>query len=234
MVTDPHAAGPEMTPHAVPGRLVTEPRWCPDHGRLECVKPAKRAAICHGAVVRGESACRMHLGRRVADAKHDRLARWAAQPDGTGISPYDAAHAMLETAWRRARIYAAELQRQAEGDGDSSIRNAGDGGLPGLVGHTYSSGGPDIGIYATGEQARALVTLEGQERDRVMRFAKMCHEMGIEERAQWVAERDAAGIAAVVRGVLLRFGLDAMLPEVGSVVAGTIRELTGAPDGDTP
>ena len=59
----------------------------------------------------------------------------------------------------------------------------------GLIGFKYGAAGKDGNIYAVSEEARALVILEAAGRDRVVRYAKTAHEMGISDRMLGMAER---------------------------------------------
>ena len=53
----------------------------------------------------------------------------------------------------------------------------------------------------------AYVGLWQEERDRLARVAKTCHEVGIEERRVRIAEATGAQLASVMRAVLDRLGL---------------------------
>lgn len=212
-------------------------RWCEQHTRWECTKNRKRGGHCHASALKGLDACRLHCGKKVSQARKDALTAWAAVPGDDGITPRAAVSAHLNLAWRRAQEYGRLLQQQVEGSAPAEAAGGDDedgapAGTSGLVGHTWSSSSE--GLYATGEKARALVELERAERELLLKFAAEGHRMGIEERAQWVAERDAAGIAAVIRGTLAKLNLDPESPEVGAAVAATIRELSGAPRAALP
>lgn len=94
----------------------------------------------------------------------------AGLPDGaTSLSPRMAMVLLLHASWLRWLEYAAMLERQLSQDAPPESG--------GLVGHTMASGRG--GLYATGEQVRALAVLEGEERDRVMRYARQCHDVGL-------------------------------------------------------
>jgi hypothetical protein len=98
---------------------VSDPRWCPDHGRLECTRAAHGGRVCHGSAVRGADRCRMHLGKQVETVRREQLTAWAATPWDGDVTPAGAVAGQLGLAWRRAALLAEELRRQAEG-GDST------------------------------------------------------------------------------------------------------------------
>lgn len=217
-------------------RLPALGRWCDRHSRWECTKQRSRGrGQCHGAAIKGTDACVQHSGKSVAQARKDAITAWAAVAGDDGITPRAAVSAHLGLSWRRAQEYGRLLaeqvgdSRQAPGMDAATPDGDGAAGTAGLVGHTYSSGGPDIGIYATGEKTRGLVDLEMRERELLLKFAAAGHTMGIEERAQWQAERDAAGIHAVMKLTAEKLGMDTSDPAVGAAVAAAIRELSGAP-----
>lgn len=142
---------------------MSEPRWCPDHNRAECTRPAHGGRTCHGSAVRGTAACRMHLGKTVEATRREQLTAWAARPGDHGISPRDAVSAQLALAWRRAQFLGDELGRQ---------------------------------VQAAGNGDPALTGLEAAERDRVVRYAKLAHEMGVADH--WAATARQVGGKIVV------------------------------------
>jgi hypothetical protein len=81
---------------------------------------------------------------------------------------------MLHTSYLRWLEVAAYLEKQVKAAGGSRTMVEGAGGL---VGHRV--GMSQAGPYPTGEEIRALTKLEGEERDRVMRYARECHEVGL-------------------------------------------------------
>ena len=108
----------------------------------------------------------------------------------------------------------------AAGDGDGS------GG--GLVGSTWSASEAAGGIYATGERARALTDIEAAERDRVVRFAKLAHEMGVADHWVSVAREVGGKVSQMLDG--LWDDLDLTADQV--VVPARLRALRAGPDGD--
>lgn len=189
--------------------------WCDQHERWECTKKSKRSqARCHAFAVKGTAVCYTHGGQRteVLKAKGEALSAVSAWR-ATGhqeVSPSEAVIQMLQVSWARFHLYASLLERQVA-DAQEHAGGTGLGDDPelgpgaGLIGHTRS-GVKDLGIFATGEAARGLTLLEEKERDRIVRYAKTAHDMGIADREIRLAESQGAQIAEVIRRVL-----DAML-----------------------
>jgi hypothetical protein len=133
------------------------------------------------------------------------------------VEPGYAVLASLHLSWLRLHLYAGLLEEQVGAEQDEPVGGwdeDGEEGYPrgvagqpsaagvaGLIGHTYAAD-KVAGIFASGEAVRALVTLEAQERDRVVRFAKVAHDMGIAEREVKLAELQGALLASVVRNIL--------------------------------
>ncbi|MBP2704445.1 hypothetical protein JOL79_11530 [Microbispora sp. RL4-1S] len=203
-------------------------RWCEEHKRWECTKRSKRRPgdHCHASAIRGTKVCRNHGGQstELLKAKGEAVTAWSALSGRPVISHTEAVLGMLQMSWLRAHLYASLLERQftTAQDQDAAGGPAGlGGGDPelgpgaGLVGHTHGAV-KDIGIYVTGEAARALTTLEGQERDRVVRYAKTAHDMGIAEAQVRLAEQTGQQLAEVIRRTA-----DALLLAVVGLVAET-------------
>jgi hypothetical protein len=170
-------------------------RWCNEHDRLECVKIKKNRQQCHGPAIRGIDACKTHGGFRkeVLMAKGEaRITAWSAIGEqGKGIDSGMAVLGMLQMTWLRAAAYGELLRRQAalEGLVADDLTETDEPGSSGLIGFKYGAAGKDGTIYAQSEEIRALVALEAQERDRVVKFAKTAHDMGISARLTSLAER---------------------------------------------
>ena len=195
-------------------------RWCEQHGRFECTK---KAGTCHGSAIRGTDACKYHGGQSLEVLRAKGEARIAAITAFSAlggavpsVEPGFAVLASLHMSWLRVHLYARLLEEQVEADaaygpgGLSSAVGVTSGGVEqqtspdgagGLIGHAYAAD-KMAGIFASGEAVRALVTLEAQERDRAVRFAKVAHDMGIAEREVRLAERQGELLATVIRGVL--------------------------------
>jgi len=210
---------PRLGPTNNPGRAF----WCdkPEHMRLECTGQRRRGmGRCHGPAIRGTPHCKLHGGvkREVALAKGQaRITAWTAIGEPDGGKHLDAGMAvlgMLQMTWLRAAAYGDLLRRQVE----SELPTPDPEGFnpehivksDGLVGYRYGAAGKDGHIYAVSEEARALVALEAAERDRVVKFAKTAHDMGISDRITSLAER--WGDVVVTRIMVLLEALD-LTPE---------------------
>lgn len=209
-------------------------RWCPDkgHERLECVKNrSKGRGQCHAPAVKGLPTCRIHSGHKGAVAKAKGQAvitAWTAIGQPRGGKQLDAGMAvlgMLQMTWLRAAAYGELLRQQVvTGDlpePDQDGLQAGEAvGESGLIGYRYGAAGKDGHIYAVSEEVRALVSLEAQERDRVVKYAKTAHDMGISERLTGLAER--WGDVVATRLTLILAGLE-LTPEQEAKVPALIQ-----------
>lgn len=231
--------GPKFGPDYNPGNT----RYCEEHKRLECDKRrSKGRGICHAPAIHGTDTCRIHAGHSTAVAVAKGQARinaWSAlgQPaDGTAIDSGAAVLGMLQQSWLRANLYGQLLRAQVtkDGDGDALGENQFDPERPveagGLIGFRYGAAGKDGHIYAVSEEARALVALESAERDRVVKYAKTAHDMGISERMIGMAERwgdqVVNRIMVILAGLALTAEQEAMVPaliqaNLGSIELGT-------------
>lgn len=192
-------------------------RWCDVHGRWECAGQRKAGrGACHQIAIAGTAMCRMHAGMP-ADVARARgaavITAFSALGGVPSIEPGYAVLASLHLSWLRLHLYAGLLEEQVAvdaaerealserfTDGAADDQPAAEG-VRGLIGHTYAAD-KVAGIFASGEAVRALVGLEAQERDRVVRFAKTAHDMGIAEREVKLAESQGALLASVVRNIL--------------------------------
>lgn len=193
--------------------------WCDDHQRYECVKDRKRArggGRCHQPAIAGLDRCRMHCGLavEVAEAQGAAMDAWNATYGRPAVDPAQAVIGMLNLAVFRANFYASLIEEQVlaaqearDEEDDPYSKGAppvGEGA--GLIGHTYAAD-KEYGVYASGEAIRGLVLLEGQERDRVVKYAKTAHDMGIAERHVRVAEQQAQQLAGAIRQILTGLNL---------------------------
>lgn len=188
--TPPPQIGPDFNPgHAF---------WCADHQRLECTKNKRGMTRCHMNALRGTNACKRHGGisPELAKAQGEAvITAWSALGRATReISPSEAVLGMLQLAWLRAHAYGELLRRQVVSDGETSspIEGNGDEGTVetgGLIGYRYGMGGKEGIQYRQNEEVRALVALEAAERDRVVKYAKTAHDMGISSALINLAER---------------------------------------------
>lgn len=137
--------------------------WCDEHGRWECRHNSKRSQErCHGAAVRGTDTCTDHGGKptEVLKAQGEaNLLAWStllagdARPLDLGRTVMD----QLRVAVMRAELYGGLLRDQVV------VERSG-------------------GLVGSSEEVRGLVRVEAAERDRVVRFVKVAHDMGIDER----------------------------------------------------
>lgn len=201
---------------------------------MECTKNrSKGRGPCHASAIRGTDACKLHGGvsREVAKVKGEtRISAWSAigvAAEGQGIESSAAVLGMLQQSWLRANLYGQLLQRQVTEDGtDEAEVDAGDAGSKnGLIGYRYGAAGKDGTIYAVSEEARALVALEAAERDRVVKYAKTAHDMGISDKMIGLAER--WGDAVVSRIMIILAGLQ-LTPDQEAMVPALIRAHLGS------
>lgn len=106
---------------------------------------------------------------------------WAVRlPHGVkSLSPRMAMILMLHVTWLRWSEYAALLEQQMLDPISTVLGGEVASESGGLVGHTWAMDPKTSEVYATAEQERALSALEGAERDRVMRYARQCHDVGL-------------------------------------------------------
>ena len=225
--------------------------WCDEHGRWECASNSKRTASrCHGSAITGSDRCRMHAGRSAAMTKalgEANLLAWsteAARAEGAAslpaLDPGTVVLDQLRVAVLRADVYGELLRWQLELD---DLDGAGGGGrvAAGLVGTTYAAS-RDGARVETGEQVRALARMEAEWRDRVVRFAKTAHDMGIADaqielqqaQAELVVSAFLAALAAIpgLLPVARQEALTAFLAGLGrggETVAGAVVAGAGEP-----
>lgn len=72
----------------------------------------------------------------------------------------------------------------------------------------------ELKMYAVGEELRALVVLEAQERDRAERLAREAVKLGLEAKRVDVMRSYGRAVAAVTRAFVDELGLDWSKPEV--------------------
>jgi hypothetical protein len=206
--------GPRPT-RGFPEGANTGARWCVDHQRWECTRSrTKGRGPCHQWAVAGTDTCKNHSGRSLKDTKargaahlqaHRAITAWNAEHGAPDIDHNVAVLKMLQMAWVRAHVYADLLRRQvaAEGDvADALERGQDSPQASGLIGYEYGAAGKEGHIFAKSEQVRALVRLEAEERDRVVRYAKVAHDMGISDRLTSLAERWADTVAGGITALL--------------------------------
>lgn len=175
-------------------------RWCSEagHNRLECTKNrSKGRGQCHAPAVRGLDACKIHSGHRMQTARakgEARITAWSATGKGAETMDYRmAVLGVLQMSWLRLAAYGELLRRQvtdSEHQPDpEGLTAGGEVKDSGLIGYRFAAAGKDGNIFAQSEEVRALVGLESAERDRVVKYAKTAHDMGISDRLTNLAER---------------------------------------------
>jgi len=230
-----------------PGRA----RWCETHQRLECTSQRRQGGDCHKNAINGTSKCELHPGMSTEMARtigEATVNAWSAIASGAPtIDPGRAVLGMLQMSWLRAAAYAELLQRQVERgepqhnpdpyanpagpqSSSTSVAHLNELSTAGLIGHQYAAAGKDGTIYATGEAIRALVVLEGTERDRVVKYAKVAHDMGISDRMIEQAERWSGVVATRVANMIDELGLT---PEQQALVPQLVERYLGSIDMNT-
>lgn len=213
-------------------------RWCSDHNRLECTGNRNRGrGICHAPAIRGTSKCRIHAGKKTELAKAQGQAvitAWNAMGAAPDIDYRMAVLGVLQMTWLRLATYSELLRRQVVAEGEVTEAeifdpDEGDPKTSGLIGYRYGAAGKDGRIYAQSEEVRALVALESAERDRVVKFAKAAHDMGISERLTSLAERWGDLVAGRISVILGELDLT---PEQQSRVPALIQRHLGTIDMD--
>lgn len=223
-------SGPDA-PHIKAGGA----RWCEEHGRGECVRNRSRGrGVCHGTAIKGTNACKQHSGVSTSVAKfrgQANLQAWQAQAEGVNIDYRMAVLGVLQMTWVRMGMYAELLRQQVvtEGDTAEGLEQT-DPKSSGLIGHKYGAAGKDGHIYAQNEEIRALVVLEAGERDRVVKYAKTAHDMGISDRLTALAERWGDIVATKMTLILDDLNLT---PEQALKVPGLITAHLGSIDVDS-
>lgn len=199
--------------------------WCDEHERWECSRTSKRSqSRCHAPAIRGRLTCRMHAGRSTAIEKalgEASLLAWSTSADRPAdLAPLDPGTVVLEqlrVAVMRADLYGEMLRWQLEVEDEA-----------GLVGVTFAAGREGVRVE-TGERARGLAVLEAGERDRVVRFAKTAHDMGIAERHVELEQERASLVTSAFRGSIASIA-DRLLPADRDLMMRTFLTLLGAGD----
>lgn len=182
--------------------------WCEQHHRWECAANVGRPH--HANAIRGQAYCKNHVGktRYLARAQGEaNLLAWSTTSH-RDLAPLDLGQVVMDQlrlAVMRADLYGELLRLQLLEEG-----------AEGLVGSVFAAG-QGGGRVATGERVRALAAMEGEWRDRSVRFAKTAHDMGIaESHIQLEQERANIVVASYLRS--LDEAGSALLPEVRSLM----------------
>jgi hypothetical protein len=191
----------------------------PGAGNGGCTRRTKSGGICDGPAITGTDTCRMHAGRRPAQARAIgavavEVAAWGLT-DQT-VDPAETLLRLLTQSARRAALYADLLERQYV-----------DKGVAALVGVKVALDA-DGNAVDLGEYIRGLAELEAAERDRCAKFAKLALDAGIAERQVRLAERQGALVADAVGRILDALGLTAEQQAlVATVVPRELRAIAG-------
>lgn len=194
---------------------------CDEHDRWECSRTSRRTqSRCHGNAMRGLDRCRMHAGQTLDLARTQgeaNLLAWSAEAaGGRGLAPLDPGQVVMDqlrVAVLRADLF-GELLRLQVADED----------VDGLVGPTFAVGRDGTKVE-TGERVRGLAGLEAEWRDRVVRFAKAAHDMGIAER---VVELEQQRAEMVTGAFLAAIDVLGLVPGDRSRAVATFLERLGA------
>jgi hypothetical protein len=202
-------------------------KWCEHHSRLECDGKRKDKSECHMRAIKGTKRCRMHSGMSLAKARakgEQVVTAWTAQGRlEKQIDHQQAVMSVLQMTWLRLSVYSEMLRRQVllEGGLDPDTPQVqrqpdGEAETDGLIGFRYGAAGKDGVVYVQSEEIRALVDLEGRERDRVVKYAEVAHRMGIQSKMTDMAERwgdiIATRISVMLEALVLTAEQQAMVP----------------------
>jgi hypothetical protein len=144
--------------------------------------------------------CKLHIGcTRNGIRKAQNLMAIAAT-ETYGLPIQTTAHEALEHELYRTAGHVAWLQMKIAEADESDLTErvgGGGGGLPGIEPSVW------LKLYA-------------QERDHLTKIAKVCHDVGIDERRTLIAEQQGQLLAQAVQGILLEFGLanDPRAPQI--------------------
>lgn len=181
----------------------------PDHtGRAQCTATAKSSGKrCTRPAIEGGTVCRYHGGgapqvKRMAERRLA-LGRISAELErqgrlGGGELDVDPATAMLamvrEAAFNVAvlRDLVAQLDATVPATGGDDDAPSPLSAIAGLTGSQtkYLEAAPHV-----------LVTMYDAERDKLVRWSKMCREAGVDEAIAAAQVREADAIVGVLRGV---------------------------------
>lgn len=197
----------KLGPENNPGQA----KWCEEHQRLECTKNrTKGRGPCHCAAIRGTNSCTGHGGinkdvAKIQGEARRRVSAW--NPHGEADNPVSAPMAVLsvlQMSWLRLASYSELLRKQVVTQGDTADNPDGDDDpqSSGLIGFRYGAAGKDGVIYRQSEEVRALVALEAAERDRIVKYAKVAHDMGISDKLLGLAEKWGDMVASQIAVLL--------------------------------
>jgi hypothetical protein len=214
-------------------------RWCEEHNRLECVKDRSRGrGPCHEPAIRGTKLGRIHSGVKAEVAMaagQAKITAWSALGSNADSVDYRmAVLGVLQMSWLRLAAYSELLRQQVVKEGgepdQEGLQAGGRLAGTGLIGYRFGAAGKDGTIFAQSEEVRALVTLESAERDRVVKYAKTAHDMGISDRLTSLAEKWGDMVATRITAMLDALDLS---PEQTERVPALLQTHLGSIDMDT-
>jgi hypothetical protein len=138
----------------------------------------------------------------------------SAAADMPPLNLHEAMLALIHLTTARHAVYAEELRAQYAADGAG-----------GLVGATWAVGRGGESVQS-GEQLRGLARLEGDERDKLARYLKDAHAMGIATQAIELAQGQAEIVTVAFRGALDAAGAE-LVPAVRGVIVQAFLERLG-------
>ena len=158
------------------------------------------------------------------------ITAWNATGGAANIDYRMAVLGVLQMTWLRLAAYGELLRQQTVTEGvkaDSSEEDQPK--ASGLIGFRYGAAGSSGTIYVQSEEVRALVALEAAERDRVVKYSKTAHDMGISERLTNLAEKWGDMVAGRISAMLAdpRLQLSA---EQNAVVPALLQDHLGSID----
>jgi hypothetical protein len=163
---------------------------------------------CGAYAIAGSTVCLAHGARpkhvRAKAAVRAELANWGLN-DATE-DPGEVLLRLVTQAARRASHYAALLAEQYDLSAAGAATTTLPKGVSALIGHKRAVD-RDGSVFEVEEAIRGLVELEGQERDRCARFAKLALDAGIAEREIRLAENQADELARLLSTVLSEMGM---------------------------
>lgn len=188
-----------------------------------CIGTRNDGKPCTRWAIEGSDKCPRHLpnpGARKKAAVRAELARWGL--GDTTVDPGEVLLRLVSQSAARVEFLSGLLQEQYDrveaGEESTTLPKR----LAVFVGRTFALN-RDGQPVPVSEAIRALVQLEGEERDRCSNFAAKAVAAGLAERQVRLAERQGALIADVLRAVLgdARLGLS---EEQLALVPGLLRE----------
>lgn len=173
------------------------------NGHRLCAAKAKHGrGLCGGWALKGSEYCDDHLinpEARKRAAVRAELERWGL--GDTNVDPGEVLLRLVSQSANRAEFLSGLLEEQYRRVESGESTTTLPARLSVFVGRTFAlnrNGEP----VPVAEAIRALVQLEGEERDRCANFAAKAVAAGLAERQVRLAERQGEMIAEVLRAVL--------------------------------